>query len=434
MIYRCKNEDCPLSWIGTRLFPSVPICGEAAEARPEEALTGPGLDPSGHPGGGTEAEGEALRCFRRAAELADPWGSATWAGVWRDGVGTPADPRQAVWLYQQAAELTYPPAMCQPGAALPGRHRRSQTARPRSRLVPRAAERGFAGASFCWPAAMSGGWAWSRIRSRRFEVVPRRRLSGIPPARWSWAGITKFGLGVEADPLQAVRWYRAAAEQDDRTEPAVWAGAMNSASAFRRIRPKPSAGTTAPPAREYSRAMCNLAACYEEGRGTEPDPALAARLYEQASQRGSLRATVNLARCCTEGVGVPPDDVRAAQLYRSAAEQGDGTAQCNLGWCYKNGRGVEQDWAEAARWYREAAALGEATAQCNLGWCYENGKGVEQDWPEAARWYRKAADQEDSAAQCNLAWCYENGAGLGRIWPRPPAGTAAPPGWAASGA
>ena len=45
-----------------------------------------------------------LECFRHAAALGNPSGISNLGWCMESGVGTEADPRQAVWLYRQAAD------------------------------------------------------------------------------------------------------------------------------------------------------------------------------------------------------------------------------------------------------------------------------------------------------------------------------------------
>ena len=57
----------------------------------------------------------ALAAFRKAAELGSGWGVSNLGWCMERGVGTEADPRQAVWLYAQAVELGYAAALCSLG-------------------------------------------------------------------------------------------------------------------------------------------------------------------------------------------------------------------------------------------------------------------------------------------------------------------------------
>ena len=74
------------------------------------------------------------------------------------------------------------------------------------------------------------------------------------------------GIGIEADPRQAVWLYKQAVEM----------------------------GSVA--------ALCNLGVCVEQGIGIAEDPAAAAALYLAAAEHGSARGQRLLAHCYEEGV------------------------------------------------------------------------------------------------------------------------------------
>jgi TPR repeat protein len=184
------------------------------------------------------------------------------------------------------------------------------------------------------------------------------------------------GDGVMKDTMEAVKWYRKAADQG------------------------------------VARAQCNLANCYYHGQGVAKDYAETVKWLRKAAEQNYARAQYDLGYCYENGCGVMKDYAEAVKWYRKAAEQNDVDAQYNLGICYANGRGVEKDYVEAVKWWRKAAEQNDAQAQYNLGLCYANGQGVEKDEAEAVKWYRKAAEQNNALAQYNLADCYANGQGV----------------------
>ena len=201
------------------------------------------------------------------------------------------------------------------------------------------------------------------------------------------------GLGVEQDCVQAVYWYRKAAEQGQ-----VY-------------------------------GQLNLAICYETGNGVEQDYVQSVYWYRKAVEQGNLDAQCNLGYCYDVGRGVGKDSMQAAYWYRQAAEQGSSIAQCKLGVCYSNGYGVEKDEIQAVYWYQKSAEQGNvdasillkycnekghAFAQYQLGVCYQYGEEVKKSKFEAAYWYRKAAEQGNLSAQYQLGLCYDYGDGVVR--------------------
>jgi TPR repeat protein len=191
-------------------------------------------------------------------------------------------------------------------------------------------------------------WRMSAENVKVFENYMAKAVEGDADAQLNLGWGYDKGLGVAQDDVQAVSWYRKAAEQG------------------------------------HVLAQFNLAICYAYGRG-----------------RGAatLQVAIELRR-------------EAVAWYRKAAEQGHIVAQFNLGNCYFNGEAVAMDCQQAVLWYRKAAEQGYAPAQFNLANSYRNGDGVAQDHVEAVEWYRKAAEQGDASAQNSLGVCYQYGQGV----------------------
>jgi TPR repeat protein len=221
-------------------------------------------------------------------------------------------------------------------------------------------------------------------------------IAGIIGAVWFWSGpkptptpappvatttiADALGKGRAAldrkDYVEAMRWYRQAADQGNTT------------------------------------AQTHVGYLYEKGRGAPQDYGEALRWYRKAADRGNAAAQRNIGSLYEQGTGVPQDYAEAMRWYRLAADQANAGAQTNIGYLYEKGLGVPQNYAEAMRWYRMAADQGEATAQNNIGVFYDNGYGVARDYGEAVRWYRLAADQGNVDSEYNLALLYAEGHGV----------------------
>jgi len=93
--------------------------------------------------------------------------------------------------------------------------------------------------------------------------------------------------GVAKDPVEAVKWFRKAAEQN------------------------------------YAKAQCILAACVDAGEGVAKDPVEAAKWYRKAAEQNLGPAQRNLGRCYLRGDGVAEDLVEAYKWLLLAARQGD---------------------------------------------------------------------------------------------------------------
>lgn len=190
--------------------------------------------------------------------------------------------------------------------------------------------------------------------------------AGYAPAQNYLARCLRAGVGVSADPTQAVCWFVAAAEQG------------------------------------YAPAQFELGQCHAQGIGVAADSRLAFRWYRAAAEQGYAPAQRLVGTCYAEGTGVVLDPEEAVRWYRAAADQGDAPAQILLGLASETGAGTVPNPAEAARWFRLAAEQDDAEGQFHLGRCYEGGLGVPVDYNMALRWYRKAALQGHGLAKGRL--------------------------------
>ena len=131
------------------------------------------------------------------------------------------------------------------------------------------------------------------VQAGRFEdgVAALRQALALrpdyPEAQFNLAQLHDRGRGVPADPVEAARLYRAAAEQ----------GHMG--------------------------AQVNLGRLYRAGRGVDRDDAEAVRWYRRAAERGQPIAQFNLAQMYAAGDGVEQDDVEAYLWYSVAAARLD---------------------------------------------------------------------------------------------------------------
>ena len=94
------------------------------------------------------------------------------------------------------------------------------------------------------------------------------------------------GNEVRQDYVEAVKWYRRAADLD------------------------------------FADAQFELARCYETGNGVRRDYAEAAKWYRLAAEQGHAEAQRKLGRCYTQGRGVKADYDEADKWFSTAADQG----------------------------------------------------------------------------------------------------------------
>ena len=228
----------------------------------------------------------------------------------------------------------------------------------------------------------------------------------------------KNGDGVQADALQAAKWFRKAAAKGHA--PSKYELAMHYDTLYdengRRL--------------ELGRAMRKMAALLHEAAEAGYAPAqLELGLRHRTDQRGveiSRQASLKWIRAAAEQGYVPAqyelgkcyemewygeDQAEAEKWFRKAAENGDSDAQVKMSSLYISGKGVPRDCNEAAKWARKAADQGNSDGQTLVGALYLDGF-PEKNPAEAVKWLRKAAEKKHRGAYYLLGQCYENGNGV----------------------
>jgi hypothetical protein len=159
------------------------------------------------------------------------------------------------------------------------------------------------------------------------EASPKESEPGEVAFHFDLGNRYAKGKGVPQDWVEAVKWFRQAAEKG------------------------------------YAAAQNSLGFCYDHGWGVGHDQAEAVRWFRKAAEQGYALAQYNLGGCYHYGFGVEKSVSEAVNWCRRAAEKGYAAAQYRLGVCYYNGEGVGQDRQEGVRWFCKAAARGHAGAK-----------------------------------------------------------------------
>ena len=113
MIFQCKNRKCGYVAEQETLPLCCPECGGAVRELREDRMNGRQWTRLGI-FFLEKSSGQAKRaweCFRRAALLGDAWGVSNLGWCMEAGVGVEASPEEAVWLYRQAVEMGFTPAL-----------------------------------------------------------------------------------------------------------------------------------------------------------------------------------------------------------------------------------------------------------------------------------------------------------------------------------
>jgi hypothetical protein len=175
-------------------------------------------------------------------------------------------------------------------------------------------------------AFLAAGLFWSidaKNDKDTFEQLKILAKRGSHQAQYKLATLYAAGEGVSLDYAEAMKWFRAAAIQNDR-DAAYAVGVM-----------------------------------YAGGLGTPKDEARAADWYRTAAEFGQSGAQFLTALNYATSKGGARDEAVAARWFYRAAEQGNTEAGIALAAMYGSGSGVQKDNVAAYAW----ATIAAATAQ-----------------------------------------------------------------------
>jgi TPR repeat protein len=219
------------------------------------------------------------------------------------------------------------------------------------------------------------------------------------------------GVRVSRDPVEAVKWYRLAAEQNNVDAQFRLGAAFHDGEGVARNYTEAAKWLRMAAEKNKPNAQTMLGNVYTLSDSSwMPNHDEAAKWYRLAADQGVTEAQVGLGNLYYQGQGVMQSFTDALAWYRKASRSP--AARYNIATMYSKGEGVARNLSEAAVWFRRAADDGVPQAQFNLGRQYYDGAGVKQDYKEAGKWFQKAADQAHSGAQYLLGILYFEGKGL----------------------
>jgi TPR repeat protein len=192
---------------------------------------------------------------------------------------------------------------------------------------------------------------------------------GLAQAMYVLGSMHMSGFGVERDVDEAIRLWRAAAEQGN-----PW-------------------GET------------GLGSAFAQGTGVARDLDAAAAWYRRAALQENPEAQTRLAFMHLTGTAVDRDLPEAARLLRAAAEQGHPVAQFNLAILHLRGEAVPKSREDAAAWLKRASEQGYAAATGLLGQMHWNGELGGDSWTrtQGLSLFEKAASQGYATGALSVA-------------------------------
>ena len=164
----------------------------------------------------------------------------------------------------------------------------------------------------------------------RYPAKPKEEWEEMSAEEMYQRGLRYVNNGYPINRVEAVKWYRRAAE------------------------------------RGHAEAQAEIGHAYFLGGGVDGESNLAEAIkwFRLAAEQGGRKGQFNLGIFYFNGCGnLPRDDMKALRLFLLAAEQGCAASSSMLATIYEEGRGVPQDYAEAAKWYRRAAEQGHPGVQ-----------------------------------------------------------------------
>ena len=181
---------------------------------------------------------------------------------------------------------------------------------------------------------------------------------GYVSAQYELAMRYVTGVGIEADLDEAARWYGKAAEGGHagaqfqlgelafrRAEAAEHAAALEGRdapglTAYRKALKEAVRWYVAAAEQDDADALFVMGRLFASGEGVPRSPMKAMDFYERAAAQGHAEAGFYLGLMLHAGLGGSKDLPRAVELYQAAAEQGVTGALYYLANCYRFGEGV----------------------------------------------------------------------------------------------
>ena len=212
MYYRCVARGCGFAGEADTMPGRCPACGGPLRACREEDLTGENWTNMGLRALNQDKDAEKAYCYlQRAAMQGDLRGINTLGWCLETGTGVAADPRQAIWLYNEAREQGYLPACTNFARCKQYGIGTRVDLKEAVQGYRYSAMAGFAHAQYLLGLCYLYGNGVAADQKRAAVWFRRAAEQGDVGAMARWAGCLEFGWGIAAAPEQAALWYERAA-------------------------------------------------------------------------------------------------------------------------------------------------------------------------------------------------------------------------------
>ncbi|HRN61649.1 MAG TPA: tetratricopeptide repeat protein [Luteimonas sp.] len=274
----------------------------------------------------SQAATQAIHHAERAIALGDPSGYNLLYLAYANGTGVPEDAARAADYLRRGAEagdagskLNYMQALYQGAEAI---ERDVAKACPLAFELMDDERTQAIAAHTVGLILIRGECGRTKDAAAGIGLVRLAAEHGVSAAEFDLGHLLEHGVGVEANPSEAMQWYARAAEHGN------------------------------------ARAHWRLGMAYVNGEGWARDPAAAVAHFRQAAAAGDPDGMASLATMYASGSGVEQDFARAIALYQEAARAGQPHALRGLAVMHMYGQGVEVDLVRSHLLYLQAVALG----------------------------------------------------------------------------
>ena len=232
--------------------------------------------------------------------------------------------------------------------------------------------------------------------------IEQSALLGYPEGEGLYGDYCQFGIGMERDSLQSIKWYKKA-YQDGYTQtayPLAWH--------YANTEEKDSiiAWGTKPECCDSVDIQYSVGAAFYN----KEDYDNAEIWWKKAASQELPEAFWGLYAICEI---IKNDSVAGFEYLKQAADLGYPDALCDMGYNYLNGYMVNKDVEKARDYFRKASEKGNSLAFNNLGISYCDKAYINKfDWKTAADYFRKGAEMNCQDAQYNYAICLKKGKGV----------------------
>lgn len=220
-------------------------------------------------------------------------------------------------------------------------------------------------------------------QAQAFRVAKDQAATGDENAALLLGLLYDRGIGVQADPGQAINWYQQSGQ--NAVSDFILGTYAAEGKGLAQDKEKGIAKLKQSVDDKFSYADFNMSVLRKQiGQDFLPDLINSYKL-------GNSHAGIVLADYYLAENSDPEKMQEAKQIYTGLAEKGDQYAQLKLAFMLEKGLGSEPNLADAQRWYTASAEQGNPLAQYLLGQFYQLGENGEPDYNLAKQWYEKAA-------------------------------------------